>query len=257
MTRAVDGLWLIDGLILSNNGTDSDHDIDIGAGLASVEGSGTYDVANLSSAITKQLDASWAVGDDAGGLDTGSIAADTWYHVWQIKRSDTEVVDALFSTSATSPTMPTDYDLKRRIGAVLTDGSSDILGFKQTEDWFYFDEPPTDVNVTSSPTTATLTTVSAPLGVETEVQCLAFVTHSGGSVRNSFWHGNQSPPTTNFLNQAIGSARDFSSSSGWTAFQTYRLFTNTSSQIYYASSSSSTDSQIITHGWRDPRGRNW
>ncbi|MCB1453270.1 MAG: hypothetical protein KDJ43_06465, partial [Rhizobiaceae bacterium] len=117
------------GLTLSNNGTDANNDIDIAAGeAASTE---TYPVLMvLSSAITKRLDASWAVGTGNGGLDTGSKANSTWYYVWLIRRSDTGVVDVLFSTSATSPTMPTNYDQKRRLpGAIKTDGSGNIIAF--------------------------------------------------------------------------------------------------------------------------------
>jgi len=128
----------IDGLILSND-TDTDHDIEITAG----ECRDSTNAVNmrLSSAITKQIDAAWSVGDNQGGLDgsessAGTPDADTWYYVWLIKRSDTGVVDALFSESSTAPTMPTNYDYKRLIGAVRTDGSANIRQFYQDDDWF-------------------------------------------------------------------------------------------------------------------------
>lgn len=117
------------GLTLSNNGSDANNDIDIAAGeAASTETNPVLMV--LSSAITKRLDAAWAVGTNQGGLDTGSKANSTWYYVWLIRRSDTGVVDVLFSTSATSPTMPANYDQKRRLpGAIKTDGSGNIIAF--------------------------------------------------------------------------------------------------------------------------------
>lgn len=126
----------ISGLILSNNGTDADHDIDVATGAA-------RDVADsadmkLTSTLTKQIDAVWAVGTNQGGLDTGTVAADTTYAVWLIKRSDTGVVDALFSTSFSSPTMPTSYDKKRLIGFVVTDSVSNIIAFTQVGDYFRF-----------------------------------------------------------------------------------------------------------------------
>lgn len=77
-------------------------------------------VIYLSSALIKQLDASWAVGTNAGGLDTGSSAANTTYFIWAILRSDTGVVDVLFSTSSSAPTMPANYDYKRLIGVFKT-----------------------------------------------------------------------------------------------------------------------------------------
>jgi hypothetical protein len=148
----------IGGLITSNNGVDPDADVDIAVGEA--RDSTNVDNMRLTAAITKQLDTIWAVGDDQGGLDTGSIAPSTLYAIWLIKRSDTGVVDALFSTSFTAPSMPTNYDRKRLIGAVKTDGSSDILLYTQIGDYFRYDTDIIDVNdgtITSlTPETAAL-----------------------------------------------------------------------------------------------------
>lgn len=114
----------IDGLTISIDSGDSDHDINVTAGEAR-DGADSEDMT-LASEITKQIDAAWAVGDDAGGLDTGSVAASTDYYVWLIKRTDTDVVDVLMSLSATTPTMPTNYDKKVLIGKTRTDGSSNV-----------------------------------------------------------------------------------------------------------------------------------
>ncbi|KKL94130.1 hypothetical protein LCGC14_1867760 [marine sediment metagenome] len=121
----------ITGLVLSND-TDTDHDINITAGRA-VDATNAHLII-LASEITKRIDAAWAVGDDAGGIDTGSVANNTLYAVWLIKRSDTGVEDALFSASFSAPTMPTDYDYKRLIGFLLTDGSANINNFTQQGD---------------------------------------------------------------------------------------------------------------------------
>lgn len=99
-----------------------------------------------------------------GGLDTGSVAASTFYavHIVASSLSANPVTDIqqqrlytgsgaftiqstpssdvsnnpqpgiMFSLSATAPTLPLNYDMFRRIGYVLTDGSSDILAFWQT-----------------------------------------------------------------------------------------------------------------------------
>lgn len=103
----------IQGLTYANNGTDATNDIDIAVGGAMDSTSARMMV--LGSALTKRLDAVWAVGTNQGGLDTGS-ASDTDYFIWLINRSDTDVTDVLFSTSATAPTMPTNYNYKRLIG---------------------------------------------------------------------------------------------------------------------------------------------
>lgn len=59
----------------------------------------------------------------AGGLDTGSLATSaTWYYIWLIGKSDGTIA-ALFSTSATAPTMPAGYSYKRRVSCVYTGGN--------------------------------------------------------------------------------------------------------------------------------------
>src|ERR1017187_7772965 len=109
----------ISGLTLSNDVTTPNTVIDIASGIARDIDDTTNMV--LTSSITKSIASSWAQGTGNGGLDTGTVAASTWYFLWLIYSSEMGVVDALFSTSPTSPVMPTDYDSKRRIGAVLTD----------------------------------------------------------------------------------------------------------------------------------------
>ncbi len=163
----------IQGLVIANNGADAAKDIDIAPGEA--RDTTDVDTLVLAAALTKQIDASWAVGTDAGGLDgtesvPGTPDADTWYHVWLIKRSDTGVVDVLFSESATAPTMPTNYDLKRRIGSVLTDGSSNIIAFNADEvagggTRFRWKTRILDYNANWS-TGGTLVPLSVPLGLK-------------------------------------------------------------------------------------------
>lgn len=145
---------LIHGLETSN-AADADHDITVATGRARDDADG--DTLILSTAITKQIDAAWAVGTNLGGLDTGTVATDTWYYIWLIKRSDTAVVDVLFSTSATAPTMPTNYDLKRLIWAVRTDGSANIKPYYQTENWLKWR---TRQSVLSAGTASTSTAVT-------------------------------------------------------------------------------------------------
>lgn len=73
-----------------------------------------------------------ATASGADGLDTGSLAASTWYAVFVIAKADGTQA-GLLSLSATTPTMPTGYTFKARVGWVRTDGSGNKypLGFKQ------------------------------------------------------------------------------------------------------------------------------
>ena len=125
----------ISGLVQSQ-AADTDHDTTISVGGA-MDSTNAYWL-DLAAALTKRIDASWAVGTNAGGLDgTESVAGtpdvSTWYYIWLIARSDTGVVDALYSESATSPTMPTNYDFRRLVGAVRTDSSANIVAYTAYE----------------------------------------------------------------------------------------------------------------------------
>lgn len=114
----------IDGLTISNNTTDPIYSIDLAAGV--VVDSTTAILMQLSAAITqKALNVAWAVGSSAGLLDTGSIATatSTTYHIYLIRRPDTAVVDVIASTSASAPTLPTNYTQYRRIGSILWFGA--------------------------------------------------------------------------------------------------------------------------------------
>ena len=68
----------------------------------------------------------------ANGLDTGTLAANTWYAVYLIGDSTQyQPTAALASLDFTSPEVPGEYDMFRRVGAVQTDGSSLFLAFEQ------------------------------------------------------------------------------------------------------------------------------
>lgn len=104
------------GLTLTTNVTDATNDVDIAVGAAASDVSPYY-LMQLTSALTKRIDANWVVGTNQGGLDTGSVGNNTYY-IWEIQRSDTLVTDILFSLSSTAPTMPTSYDRKRLISGL-------------------------------------------------------------------------------------------------------------------------------------------
>lgn len=65
----------------------------------------------------------------AGGLDTGTLAASTWYYVYAIYNGTSLL--SLMSLSSTSPTLPSGYTYFARIGSIWLDGSKNIRGFFQ------------------------------------------------------------------------------------------------------------------------------
>lgn len=122
-TQTLSGVAILPKQITIENGADTDHDIDFTAGNFNFDdGTGQASV----SALTKQIDANWVAGTNAGGLDTGAVAIDTTYHCFAIYNPTTKVSDFLFSTSLSSPTFPSGFTKKRKIASFITDGSANI-----------------------------------------------------------------------------------------------------------------------------------
>ena len=241
----------ITGLKLSNNGSDANNDIDIAVGRVCA-GTGDYNLI-LTSALTKQLDATWAVGTNQGGLDTGSKANSTWYHVWVIGRVDTHVVDILFSTSATAPTMPTNYTKKRRIGAIRTDAAGAIIPFLQYGDDFIWKSPPfLDVDDSTLSTTKKNYTLSGvPSGLV--VNALANVVSSNAATNRVYF---SNPNLTDLAPSATATPlSNLTSNTTATLFSQVKMITNTSAQISARASAATTTIRVSVMGWTDPRGK--
>jgi hypothetical protein len=63
----------------------------------------------------------------ANGLDTGTVAASTWYYWYAIYNANSATAAGLLSLSSTAPALPSGYTYSARLGAVRTDGSSNLL----------------------------------------------------------------------------------------------------------------------------------
>jgi len=116
--------YALSGLSMAISTTDTVNDITVQVGECA-DSTGVM-MLKLTSAMTKQLDASWAVGSAAGGLDTGAEAISTYYFVWLIRKDSDGTIDVLISASSSSPTMPSGYTYKRLIGSFYNNASSQI-----------------------------------------------------------------------------------------------------------------------------------
>ena len=235
----------IDGLVLSND-TDADHDINITAGEAT--NAVGDERLTLASEITKQIDASWALGDDAGGLSSSlTVANSTWYAVHLIKVGGS--VDVGFDTSATAANLITDHSATayRRIGWVLTDGSANILGFTDLEvgptvkrEWNAFKSN----FATSSPTSRTLCTVTVPVGCVGEIFARASENGTGYFWVRSTNFTDTTPDATNCDLAILVNGREVCVS--------LNLIVDNNNQIAHRGSTSS-DFWISTTGYTDNR----
>ena len=231
-----------------SNGTDSDHDIDISAGQRRDTANG-YNLV-LAATLTKQIDAAFAAGDDAGGMFTGSVANSTWYHVHLIRKDSDGTIDAGFDTSSTAANIPAGYTAYRRLGSVLTDGSANILAFIQTGNEFQWTTPILDINDENTVTTRVTAAISSP----PSFKCLAKI--------NGYWSPNSTdkycyvcdPDTTDL---APGhSSTPLSSLGGYAATPSsaqIKVMTNTSSQIAYRTGESGRAFRAATLGYVDRR----
>lgn len=241
----------ISGLILSNSAGDADHDIDIAEGQARSEDNTTN--GTRSSTITKQIDATWASGTSSGGLASGvSLTTDTWYHVHLLIDNDGGT-DVGFDTSPTAVNLLADasviaagYTKYRRIGSVLTDGSANILGFKQKGDQFWFDAK--IQNTTTLPAGLTNETISTPTGVEVEAIINIEATENSGQGE------------INLKSNVVGDEYKigfYINLTNAAEFKVTRIWADTSSQIQhgYTNASPPTTYELNTLAYIDPRGK--
>lgn len=106
------------------NGSDTDHDIDFSAGR--VADSTAASMLILESVMTKQIDSAWTVGNNAGGLFSGTVANSTTYYCFLIQKDSDDSIDCGFDTSSTAANIPSGYTNYRRIAQFSTDGSANI-----------------------------------------------------------------------------------------------------------------------------------
>lgn len=204
------------------------------------------------SAIAKTTSA-WAVGTAAGGLDTGSIANNTWYHFYVIRRPDTGVVDVVFSTNATTPTLPANYTQYRRIGSGLTNGSAQWIGFTQVGDEFYWiNVPALDVNASIGTSATSYTLADVPLGVKVIARLNVSIANAAATsiyvyptdVTDLAISSTATPLAT--VGPCVG---------GGSLFGKINVWTSTTAQIRAVASSATSTFRVAVLGWRDPRGK--
>lgn len=237
------------GLTLSTAGGSAT--MSIAAGQAT--DSTNVQMMSLASAIAKTTSA-WAVGNAQGGLDTGSIANSTWYHFYVIQRLDTSVVDVLFSLSATAPTMPTNYTLKRRIGSGKTDGSAQWTAFIQTGDDFYWSTPPTaDFNGAGSATAASLT-LTLPTGIKVKAYLNVNIEGGAGGAQRIYISDLATADVASSLTVTPLATVTWSGAATTTVGGQAVCWTNTSAQIRHRESNTEIV-RVVTLGWMDYRGR--
>jgi hypothetical protein len=151
------------GLTTANNVTDSAHDIDVTAGSCY---DSTLTTVLTGVAQTKQIDAIWASGTNAGGRASAvALTAATWYHFF-ITDDGAGGTEYGWDTSvsATNLLADTGGSKYRLLASHKTDGSADITAFVQYGNEILLSVPVSDYTLTTPGTTANTVTAAVPTG---------------------------------------------------------------------------------------------
>jgi len=209
----------------------------------------------LVAALTKTTGA-WAAGSAVGGLDTGAIANNTWYHFFQIERPDTGAVDVCFSTSVNGPTLgvniPAAFTSSRRIGAMKTNASSQWTLFFQLGDEFLWDVPVQDIaNVTAGTVLVPFALPSIPLGIRVNALLnIGGIAQAGGDGRILIVPGDVTG--VNSPASYSGGAYPTANNQSWSKVI---LRTNTIQQVKACGVVGTAAIYMGVEGWIDTRGR--
>jgi hypothetical protein len=233
---------LIGGLGLANDGAFPNTRIDVAAGVCA------DDTAQAVMSLAAGAVDFATAGPD--GLDTGAIAAGTWYHIFAIMKGDGTT--KRLASASLAPALPAGYVYKRRLGSVKTDATAHLLPFFQKGDWFIWRTPVLDVSTNTLGTASTAFTLpSVPPGVNVNAQVVIEGWHT--TVANVSF-GVQ-PGVANGLSlPTIGIAvQQESTNFGQGIVCT--ILTDTSQRIMMAASLAASSLKVTTSGWEDWRGK--
>ena len=131
--------------------------------VALLDGSGNYYLATAISGLTAAITTA-----GVGGLDTGSVAASTWYYVYVIYNPTTATVNAIFSASSSGPLLTgTGYTAYAMVAAVYNQSSGGFQPFSAVNRRVYV------YNSAATQTAATLGTTWGTVSLGTGVPPIA------------------------------------------------------------------------------------
>lgn len=247
----------ISGFTMSAAGSSSTFSVNAGTATDS----GNVALISVGSNFTKTT-GSWVLGSGNGSLDTGTIAASTTYHLHAMRRSDTGVTDFCTSLSATACTtggaIPAAYTQFRRVGSMITDTSSQWVGFfSDGGDFTFLNYSLSSNQITNPGTTSFFQTMPIPSGVRMRAKFGAwyFATSASASGQVLFTDPSSTDVSSGGAIFSLG-ALIIGSSLNASGF--FQVTTNTSRQIRVniSYSDASTNIRFYTQGWYDWRGMN-
>lgn len=196
--------------------------------------------------------ASWAGGTAAGGLDTGAIAASTFYYWYGIHNPTTGADDITYSLSPTLPAFPAGYTTYRRLFAWATNAASQWESVVQVGDYFERVSVPTGFTGVFDTTAGNQAVTGIPSGIQTRVRANVVVTNAAAGVGIRLYNPNATdlvvdaaPPGSTMRTQVAGLG----------VSGQVEVLTNTSGQVRVRCSAATTTISFYVIGWFDDRGR--
>ena len=194
-------------------------------------------------------------GNDVGGMSSSlhPVSSSTWYHFFIFNAGG--IVESGFDTPVTGTNLAANHSATnlRRIGSVLTDGSSNIIPFIQLNDRFIWDVPVEDENGTAH-TTAVSIALSTPEDLEVIAELLLHAADSSPTTQTNILVTAldiaNTLPTATLAHIRVGANYIVDS-------VRLQVKTNLNKQVRLRSSAidSGVGVDIMTMGWIDPRGR--
>jgi len=241
-------------LHINNNTGNPANAIDVTAGSAASDGTDPF-IMTTAGFIGKRLDQAWAVGAGNGCWLDGASMPNGTGHIFLIQRSDTGIVD-LAASASISPTLPTPYDRKRRIGSIRR-VSGAIIAFTQNGDEFLLSSTVIDFVVNNYGSGGIVRTLSVPVGIFVTALC-------SFSLQNQNSIGSSNEKITSLEQADIPTDVDncdlkLSAEGAWSvSISTHKpTRTNLSAQIRTRGLNIGSNHwySCTTHGWIDKRGK--
>lgn len=241
------------GATIANNALDATNSIDFSTGQA-------IDSTNVSMAslpaLTKQLNANWAAGNNQGMRYSGAGIANTTYHLYAVWKAGGVDPDYYADPSASAATAlghlqaetgGASYAYVRRIGSIVRAAGA-IKAFIQDGDQFYWNSSSLTADYTGGARAKSALTVAVPSGIRVQAIFQAVALNNGSSDKSVIvFDGVNTNIQQYFTN---GSSVGITTGAG-----TLRQFTDTSAQIQLQVTNAGTGT-LYTLGWVDTRGRN-
>jgi hypothetical protein len=237
----------LSGMGLSNSAADLTNDIVCGEGTCRNHDN-TFTIVRAA-ALTKQLNAAWAAGNNNGMRSSAALADGTW-HIFAIAKADG--TSDYFAHNAVSPAavLPVGYTKYRRIGSILRESGS-IVAFKQIGNYFQRKAWADDVDDNNPGTARKTYTLSVPTGLILRAEIAATVLNNSGGPAATMHFSD--PDVTNEASDATH-AHLWTESSTRAAGQ-FVVGTNDTKQITarFSASSPQVTLKVATRGWYDDR----